>query len=87
MIQSLEGAADPSTPRSRAHSASPAATEKVRELAKSMQQEGADSKRTLDKMKSIGGKSLSRGLENVSCTSNSGRSEQQLLLCQLPLQM
>lgn len=35
------------------------------DLTSSMQQGGVDSKRTLDKMKSIGGKSLSRGLENV----------------------
>lgn len=71
-MQTLEGVSDPAgsrtprTPRSRKLSASPAAAEKVRELTKTMQQEGADSKRTLDKVKSIGNKSLSRGLENVS---------------------
>jgi hypothetical protein len=31
-----------------------------------MQEEGADSKRTLEKVKSIGSLSLSRGLDNVS---------------------
>lgn len=35
-------------------------------IISTMQQGGVDSKRTLDKMKSIGGKSLSRGLEHVS---------------------
>lgn len=69
-LQALEGVADPAgssrTPRSRVLSASPAAAEKVKELTKTMQEEGADSKRTLEKVKSIGSLSLSRGLDNVS---------------------
>jgi hypothetical protein len=69
LIQNLEGVTDPGgarTPRSRLHSGSPAAADKVRELAKTMQEDGADGKRTLETVKSIGSKSFSRGLDNVS---------------------
>lgn len=69
LIQNLEGvtdAGDARTPRSRIHSSSPAAAEKVRELTRTMQEDGADGKRTLETVKSIGSKSFSRGLDNVS---------------------
>lgn len=66
LIHSLEGAAaeDPSSPRDQVGS-SPA-VEKVKDLSKTLQDEGVESKRTLEKFKSIGNKSLSRGLDNVS---------------------
>lgn len=73
LIQNLEGvtdAGDARTPRSRIHSSSPAAAEKVRELTKTMQEDGADGKRTLETVKSIGSKSFSRGLGNVSLHQN-----------------
>lgn len=47
-------------------SASQPVSDKVRDLTSTVLEEGVDSKRTLDKMKSIGSKSLNRGLDNVS---------------------
>lgn len=63
LFHSLEGAREPDS--SLSTSGMPAA-EKVKELSKSLQ-EGPDSRRNLDKIKSIGSRSLNRGLNNVSC--------------------
>jgi hypothetical protein len=62
-LEEASGPIDPMDPRSPRTSGKPAA-ETVRELNETL--DGADSKRTLDKMKSIGGRSFSRGLANVS---------------------
>jgi hypothetical protein len=63
LIHKLEEASGPADPRSPRTSGKPAA-ETVKELNETL--DGADSKRTLDKMKSIGGRSFSRGLANAS---------------------
>jgi hypothetical protein len=64
LIHDLEDLPDgePGTPRSPGgrHAA-----EKVKELSMSLDGSAAESKRTLDKFKSLGNRSLSRGLNNV----------------------
>jgi hypothetical protein len=65
-MQTLEagGSGDPHSPGNP--SCSQPVSDKVRDITSTVLQEGVDSKRTLDKMKSIGSKSLNRGLDNVS---------------------
>ena len=66
LIQNLEGGSEAEPSPHSSQSGGLAAADKVAELSKTLEEEGVESQRTLDKFKSIGNRSLSRGLNNVS---------------------
>jgi hypothetical protein len=63
LFSSLAGGAAAEAPEAEPGGA--AATERVRELQATMQEEGPDSKHTLESFKSIGSRSLNHSLTNV----------------------